>query len=127
MLDFGHRAHEHGATQLLVVSALGADAGSRIFYNRTKGEMERAVAALGYEAVQILRPSLLLGERDVDRPKEKAAGLVSKPLRPFLAGPLRKYRPIRADAVAAAMVTAAQQRRPGVHIFESDELARVGR
>ncbi|MEM6287054.1 MAG: NAD(P)H-binding protein, partial [Bacteroidota bacterium] len=51
-------AHRQGATQMLLVSALGADAGSRIFYNRTKGEAEDAVRSVGFEAVQILRPSL---------------------------------------------------------------------
>lgn len=122
VLDFARRARQHGATQFLVVSALGADAGSRVFYNRVKGEMERDVAGLDYEAVQIVRPSLLLGERDVPRPKERAAGLIAKPFRPLLTGPFRKYRPIHADKVAAALVSAAQQRRPGVHIFESDQL-----
>lgn len=127
VLDFARRAREHGATQFLVVSALGADETSRLFYNRVKGEMERAVAGLGYESVQIVRPSLLLGERDVSRPKEQVAEFFSKPLRPLLAGPLRKYRPIHADKVAAALVSAAQQQRPGVHIFESDELQRAAR
>ena len=126
VVDFAHQAQLHGATQFLVVSALGADADSRIFYNRTKGEMERAVAQLPYEAVQIVRPALLLGDRDVDRPKERVAELLSKPFTPFLAGPLRKYRPIQGKAVARSLVAAAQQRRPGVHIFESDELQRVG-
>lgn len=127
VLDFARRAREHGASQFLVVSALGANADSRLFYNRVKGEMERAVADLDYEAVQIVRPSLLLGERDVARPKEKIAEAFTKPLRPFLSGPLRKYRPIHGDTVAAAMVNAAQQRRPGVHVFESDELQRADR
>lgn len=122
VLDFGRRAREHGATQFLVVSALGADETSRVFYNRVKGEMERAVAGLGFESVQIVRPSLLLGTRDVSRPKERAAAFFSKPLRPLLSGPLGKYRPIHADKVAAALVSAAQQQRPGVHIFESDQL-----
>ena len=125
VLDVARRAREHGATQFLVVSALGADAGSRLFYNRLKGEMEEAVAALDFESVQIVRPSLLLGERGVNRPKEQFAELFSKPLRPFLSGPLRKYRPIHADVVAAALVNAAQQGRPGVRIFESDQLEKA--
>ena len=127
VLDFARRAQRHGATQLLVVSALGADAGSRVFYNRVKGEMERAVAALGFEAVQIVRPALLLGERDVTRPKEKVAELITRPLTPLLRGPLRKVRPIHGDTVAAAMVAAAQVCAPGVHVFESDQLQRFAR
>ena len=127
VVDFARLARQHGAGQLVVVSAMGANAGSRIFYNRTKGEMEEAVAALGFEAVQIVRPALLLGERTVRRPKEKLAELVTKPLTPFLRGPLRKARPVEADAVAAAMVAAAQVRAPGVHIYESDQLQRFAR
>lgn len=127
VLAFGRKAQQHCATQFLVVSALGANAGSRIFYNRLKGEMENAVARLPYEAVQIVRPALLLGERSVARPKEKVTEFLTKPLTPLFAGPLRKFRPIQGEAVAAAMVAAAQQRRPGVHVFESDELQRVGR
>lgn len=125
-VDFGRYALDHGATQFLVVSALGADPDSRIFYNRTKGEMERDVARLGFEAVQIVRPALLLGERESSRPKERVAELLTKPFTPLLVGGLRKYRPIDGEAVARAMIAAAQQRRPGIHIFESDELERVG-
>lgn len=126
VVAFAHQAQLHGASQFLVVSALGADPGSRIFYNRTKGEMERAIAQLPYEAVQIVRPALLLGEREKDRPKERVAELLTKPFTPLLAGPFRKYRPIQGEAVARSLIAAAQQRRPGVHIFESDELERVG-
>ena len=125
-VSFAEHAQRHGATQFLVVSALGADPNSRIFYNRTKGEMERAVAGLGFEAVQIVRPALLLGERESSRPKERIAELLTKPFTPLLVGGMRKYRPIEGEAVARALVAAAQQRRPGVHIFESDELQRVG-
>ncbi len=126
VVAFAHQAQLHGATQFLVVSALGADPGSRIFYNQIKGEMEHAVARLPYEATQIVRPALLLGDRDVNRPKERVAELLTKPLTPLLAGPLRKYRPIQGEAVARSLIAAAQQRRPGVHVFESDELQRVG-
>jgi uncharacterized protein YbjT (DUF2867 family) len=125
VLAFARRAMLQGATQFVVVSALGAAAESRVFYNRTKGEMEEAIAALGFDAVQIARPALLLGERGVERPKEKAAELVMKPFTPLLLGPLRKYRPIDADAVAAALVAAAQIRALGVHVYESDELQRA--
>lgn len=125
-VDFARYAHDHGAAQFVVVSALGADPDSRIFYNRTKGEMERDVSQVGFEAVQIVRPALLLGERESNRPKERVAELLTKPFTPLLVGGLRKYRPIEGEAVARSMIAAAQQRRPGVHIFESDELERVG-
>ncbi len=122
---FARAALAHGASQVLVVSALGAEAGSRIFYNRIKGEMEQAVAALPFEAVQIVRPALLLGGRDETRPAERASQVLLGALRPLMVGPLRAYRPIEGDAVAAALVAAAQVRRLGVHAYESDELQRL--
>jgi uncharacterized protein YbjT (DUF2867 family) len=126
VVAFARAARRHGARQFVVVSAMGASAGSRIFYNRVKGEMEEAVAAVGFDAVQIVRPALLLGERDEQRPGERVGQLLMQSVAPLLLGPLRKYRPIEADAVAAAMVAAAQVRAPGVHVYESDSLARVG-
>jgi uncharacterized protein YbjT (DUF2867 family) len=63
VVDTARAARAAGATRLAVVSAMGADARSRVFYNRVKGEMEAAIAQLGYESVVIARPSLLLGDR----------------------------------------------------------------
>ena len=64
---------ERGARHFLLVSALGADARSRVFYNRVKGELENAVLALPYRAHTIVRPSLLLGEREETRLGERSA------------------------------------------------------
>ncbi len=96
-----------GAQQFLMVSALGADAKSRVFYNRIKGETERDIAALGLPKVIFMRPSILLGERRENRPAEKAGILAGRLIAPLLVGALRKYRPIAADDVAAAMLYAA--------------------
>lgn len=106
----------HGARHFLVVSALGADPHSRIFYNRVKGELEQAIMALPYERITVVRPSLLLGPRHELRPMES----LGKVLR-FL--PLRRMKPVPARAVAAALVAAARDARPGKRIVESDELA----
>ena len=125
VVAFARAAAAHGAEQFVVVSAMGADAGSRIFYNRVKGEMETAVAGLGFDAVQIARPALLLGDRDEHRAGESRAQTLMQPIAPLMVGPLRKYRPIEGDTVAAALVAAAQMRPPGVHVYESDELQRT--
>lgn len=109
----------NGAKHFLVVSALGADPHSRIFYNRVKGEMEEAILALGYESTTIVRPSLLLGPRHELRPMES----LGKGLR-FL--PLRRYKPVPARAVAAALVRAAREGKPGKRILESEEIRRGG-
>lgn len=106
---------EVGATHFLLVSAIGANARSRVFYNRVKGELEEAVLALSYPCTTIVRPSLLLGERDDFRVGEEIGKRLS-----FLA-PAR-YKPVAARAVAAALVRAAEENVPGSRIIESDRI-----
>lgn len=113
-----------GAEQFLVVSSLGADPDARVFYSRAKGEMEVRVRQLPLRAIWILRPSLLLGERDELRVGERVAEVVMVPVAPLLIGPLRRYRPIRASAVAQAMVDLALSDGTG-GTLESDEIARL--
>jgi len=115
-----------GATQFLVVSSMGADAGAMFFYNKVKGEMERDVQQQGLNTVHIFRPSLLLGEREEVRTGEEVASKVMEPLSKLMIGPLKKYKPIAGETVAKAMLYAATQNQYGVHIHPSDEIARLG-
>ena len=108
-----------GARQFLFVSAMGADPRSAVFYSRVKGELEEAVAALGYRSAIAFRPSLLAGDREQRRFGERAAIAVLQPLR-FLVP--RKYRPVAADAVARAMLRSAQRSPAGFTVIESDAL-----
>ena len=110
------RARAAGAGQMLLVSSMGADASSRIFYNRVKGEAETAIATIGFEALQVLHPSLLTGDRDEARLGETVGEAVLGFLGPVLVGPLKTLRPTAADDVAAAMVALAAARRPGVTV-----------
>ncbi|WP_240791952.1 epimerase [Rhodoferax bucti] len=108
-----------GATKLGVVSAMGADAKSSVFYNRVKGEMEDAIARLGYASVSIVRPSLLVGDRgplnQPERPGERIGLLVSKWLKPLIPA---NYLPVQAEDVAAGLVQAVKAGQPGVqHIL----------
>lgn len=119
VLRFARACHESGVGAFHVVSALGADPGSRVFYNRVKGETERDLAALGFATLGIYRPSLLLGEREEKRPGERVGIAVAKALRPLIPG---KYRGVPADVVARAMARAAKEGHSGVRIHESDEL-----
>lgn len=114
-------AVERGANQFLVVSALGADPDSRIFYNRMKGEMEVGVRRLPLQAIWVLRPALLIGDREESRLGEQVAELVLRPLSPLLVGPMRRYRPVPARAVARAMVALAAQNGTGGTV-ESQEI-----
>lgn len=125
-------AAAHGVKQLLVISALGADASSSIFYNRIKGEMERQVsdyAGKGLESVHLFRPSLLLGNRQEFRLGESVAAGISRAL-PFLwrIAPLKPYKPIHAETVAQGMLAAAGRTPPqgGVFVYESKEIEGLG-
>ncbi|HJV75153.1 MAG TPA: hypothetical protein VJ654_13085 [Noviherbaspirillum sp.] len=106
---------EQGAKHFLLVSAMGANACSRIFYNRVKGELEEAIFALPYQSVTIARPSLLLGERDEFRLGEELGKRFA-----FLFP--SRYKPITAGAVAAALVEAAREDRPERRIMESAQM-----
>jgi uncharacterized protein YbjT (DUF2867 family) len=118
-------ASENGAEQFLLVSALGASVRSRIFYNRTKGEVEAAVAKFPFRGVQVFRPSLLLGERAEYRAGERLAEKAMKVFSILLVGSMRKYRPVQARAVAGAMIKVAKRRPAGVNVFESDRIAEI--
>jgi uncharacterized protein YbjT (DUF2867 family) len=119
-------ARKHGARHFLVVTAMGADAGSRIFYNRVKGETEDDLRALGYPGLVILRPSLLMGERAERRRAEEWAKRASALIGPLFVGPLARYRPIDGEVVARAMIRTAERDPRGVRVMESDEIARIG-
>jgi uncharacterized protein YbjT (DUF2867 family) len=114
------------AAQLLVVSAAGADATSRFYYNRVKGEMEEAVKQAPFRAIHFLRPSLLLGNRTEKRMGEQIGAVLLRVLRPVLVGPLRAYRAIEAEVVARAMLRAAEEEGGGIRIHSSDAIAQEG-
>ncbi len=121
VLAVAREAHLAGAGQILLVTALGANPKSALFYNRVKGEVELAVMGLGYGCVQVFRPSLLDGERTEARPGEKLGLALAR-----LAGPLLgKRRSIPAGTVARAMVNAALQGLKGIHIHENDVLFKL--
>ena len=110
VLAVAKAARAAGATRLGVVSAMGADAQSRVFYNRVKGEAEAALAALGFDTLVIARPSLLVGDRHALgqplRSGEEVGVKVSRWLAPLIPA---NYRPIAAAAVARALVRAVRE------------------
>ena len=112
------------AAQLLVVSAMGANARSRLYYNRVKGEMEEAVCQTPFRAIHFFQPSLLLGSRPESRPGERVAAVLLQLLRPVLRGPLQRYRAIEAATVARAMLHAAEADEAGIRQHPSDDIAR---
>jgi uncharacterized protein YbjT (DUF2867 family) len=113
------KAKSIGATGFYLVSALGADPESKFFYNRVKGDVERAVADCGFERYAIFRPSLLVGKRKERRPAEEWSGMLARCLSFVFIGPMKRFRPVAAAAVALAMVSAAKETVPGVRVYES--------
>ena len=126
-LGVAKMAKECGARTLLLVSSMGASKSSRVFYSRVKGELEEALRPLGFEGLHLLRPSLLLGERQEHRVGEGLAQAMSPFLSPLLRGPLQRYRPIDAADVAKAMVRLAVAQKTGTCVYESDEIAALAR
>lgn len=104
-----------------VVSAVGANSKSSIFYNRTKGEMENAVLAEGIEHTYILRPSIISGNRMERRRGEKISLALFKCLRPLMIGRMKRYRSIEAETIANCMIRLANSDEPSM-ILESDDI-----
>lgn len=115
-------AQTNGVNQVLLVSSIGADPDSSFFYSRVKGELELAIQKLAFWSIHIFRPSLLIGERNENRWGENIAGWIGKGLDKITGGLLTKYLPIEGEAVAAAMIRAANQLKNGNHVYPSDHL-----
>ena len=130
---YAHRIAEIGVknkvNQLLLVSSVGADPDSLFFYNRVKGELEEEVRLMPYWAVHVFQPSILLGERNENRWGESIAQKIGKFVDDPTGGLLNKYKPVKAEVVARAMVRAAQKTSEGVHTYPShvlNEMAEQG-
>ena len=114
-LALARLALSRGARHFLLVSSVGANAESRFFYTRVKGELEDAILALGFRSVTIVRPSLLVGTREDLRPTESIG-------RYLMALAPARYRPVHGREVAAALLAAALADHPGATILESEQI-----
>jgi uncharacterized protein YbjT (DUF2867 family) len=117
-------ASEQGAEHYLLVSAMGADSGSSIFYNRVKGELEQAVQKLPYRSVSIFRPSLILGQRHERRITEQASKVIAEI---FSFAIPDRYKPVQATDIARTILEISGQDRAGIRIIESDEITRIAK
>lgn len=118
-LSLARMAYAQGAKQYLLVTALGSDKRSTIFYNRIKGEVEEAIGQVGYECLSIFQPSMLLGQRSEKRTGESAGKMIMTSLG-FLIP--KKYKAIESIKVARAMVHIAAMAKTGSHKYVSEEL-----
>ncbi|HJS47724.1 MAG TPA: NAD(P)H-binding protein [Gemmatimonadales bacterium] len=117
VVNLARLARAHGASHFLLVSAIGADPRSRAFYTRVKGEVEAAVAELGYPGVTIARPSFLAGVRDRPRLGERIGVALSR----FLPD---RWASVPAASVASALLAAALEGPRGLRVMENPELRR---
>lgn len=112
-------ARRHGARVFALNSALGADATSRLFYSRTKGELERDLQTLGFPSLTIVRPGLIGGKRAESRPAEQLGVKVAQWLRPMLP---ERYRVVPAERIAFHLLQAALAEQAGLHVIPSGAL-----
>ena len=122
IISLAQLARKNGARRFLIVSSLGANVRSPVFYSRVKGEMEQALRDIGFEELHVFQPSLLLGNRIESRWGERVGIAASAVITPFMLGPMRKYRPIEAKTVACAMVKVAWAKRRGNYVYTSDKI-----
>jgi uncharacterized protein YbjT (DUF2867 family) len=119
-------AAKNGVSNFVVISSLGANASSRNFYLKTKGEMERDVQTVPFKTIRILQPSILTGDRKEFRLGERFGIGVMKLVSPLLVGSFKKYKPIHARTVAKAMIALANS-DSNQRIFQSDVIQDLGR
>jgi uncharacterized protein YbjT (DUF2867 family) len=124
-------AKQNGATRFILVSSLGADAKSSVFYSKVKGELEEAVKKLRYDWLVIFRPSILLGDRKEKRTGEQIGRFVAEKFSFLFAGPLRKYAGTPVYLLSKKMVRVAQEKEPSslekiplTRIIDNEEILR---
>lgn len=118
----GRHGRAAGATRFLLNSSVGADPRAASFYLRTKGEVEDAICRMGFDSVALVRPSLLLAERDERRWGEEAAARVLPALGGLMRGKLERYRAVSTEVVAAAMLGAAFEPARGRNSYEYERI-----
>lgn len=121
-------AHKAGARQIIFVSSVGANATSRGFYLRTKGEGEAAVEALGFDRVDIMRPGLLLGARQGALRVGERIGMALAPLTNALTpSAFDQFRALHSEDVARAMIALIGAENGGNHVHHNREMLALAR
>jgi uncharacterized protein YbjT (DUF2867 family) len=115
---------EAEASAILIVTAHGANSKSSIFYNKVKGEVEEGIRSLDYPKIEILRPSLLMGDREDTRLGESIGQLFMKVFSFLFIGPLKNIKGVKGTSVAKALLHYANDSSEGVTVHYSSELQR---
>ncbi|WP_454192673.1 oxidoreductase [Paenibacillus sp. Marseille-Q7038] len=119
-------AERHGIKQFIGISSMGANAKSRVFYSRTKGQFEEEMKKTGIPSVHFVRPSLLIGDRKENRTGEKIGEVLLGWLDPLLKlGKGQNYRAIPGSLVAAAMIRIALREQTGIHVYSNQKIREI--
>lgn len=121
-LNVAHIALANGAESYHLVSAIGANKNSSTFYTHTKGEVEESLKTILFRSIFIYRPSLLEGKRTEKRLLESISNAVMHLINPLLNGSLKKYRSIKVENVARAMLKQSLEDKKGIFTFQSDQI-----
>ena len=111
--------------KFLVASSIGANPISNNFYLNLKGKMEKDIKQFPFKSISIFRPSILLGKRNESRPGEKIGQIFMKAFSFLLIGSIKKYRPVKAEDVAKAMIAESKKEESGIHILEYQEIEQL--
>lgn len=120
----GKIAVMHNVPAYVLNSSIGANADSKVFYSKTKGEIEKALIKLNFLSLTIVRPSIIEGERSESRPMEKVSIALAKLFSPLIPA---RYKPVHADKIAHCLLESALIAMHGVNIIESDEINNLSR
>ena len=126
VMAFARAAKQSGVRHFLVVTAVGADIGSRAFYSRIKGAVEIELTTIGFDRLDIVRPGLLLGKRQSRRLIEQVLQGLSPAIALITRGPWARYASISAEQVAGALLALSHETSPGVFYHQSPELQCLG-
>ena len=121
-LSAAEMALKNGCEQIHLISSIGANEKSIVFYSALKGEIERLISQLPFKSTFIYRPSVLMGKRDSTRIMEYITQGFLSLTNPLLIGPLKKYRGISANEIAMKILHEIKKNEDGLHVFESDEI-----
>lgn len=122
-LALAKAALQYGAASYIIVTAMWASEQSRMFYTRVKGQLEKDLVSLGLPRLVILRPSLLLGDREDESFGDRATAFIFRLLGPIMIGPIARMKAIHCKDAAQAMLMMARESGPAVEVMESEVIA----
>ena len=117
--EFAKAAAKNGVATYVLVSSMGADPKSSVFYSKMKGELEEAVARLAFRKLIVVRPSILDGDRKEQRSGEKIGLVISRFLTKYV---LKKYKPTPVDVLARKMISLSLDQTDGYRMVEGLEI-----